>query len=69
MLVEYINNPQANWKCKDTAIYLVTTLAAKAKTEKVGSCLWLDIIFCWAIDSICRLVSRVSAVYLSLCLR
>lgn len=36
MLVEYAKDPQANWKCKDTAIYLVTTLAAKAKTQKVS---------------------------------
>ena len=35
MLVEYGKDPRANWKCKDTAIYLVTTLAARAQTQKV----------------------------------
>ena len=33
MLVEYGKDPRANWKCKDTAIYLVTTLAARAQTQ------------------------------------
>lgn len=37
MLVEYGKDPSSNWRCKDTAIYLVTTLAARAKTQKVGS--------------------------------
>lgn len=36
MLVEYAKAPQQNWKCKDTAIYLVTTLAAKTQTQRVG---------------------------------
>ena len=34
---EYAKNPSKNWKNKDAAIYLVTSLAAKAKTQKVSS--------------------------------
>ncbi|XP_067927952.1 exportin-2-like [Watersipora subatra] len=36
MLIEYSKDQKANWKCKDTAIYLITTLAAKAQTQKHG---------------------------------
>jgi len=32
---EYSKNPSQNWKNKDAAIYLVTSLAAKAQTQKV----------------------------------
>lgn len=35
MLVEYAKNPGVNWKHKDAAIYLVTSLASKAQTQKV----------------------------------
>jgi len=33
---EYAKNPSQNWKSKDAAIFLVTSLAAKAQTQKVG---------------------------------
>uniref|UniRef100_A0A8C9SDI2 Exportin-2 n=1 Tax=Scleropages formosus TaxID=113540 RepID=A0A8C9SDI2_SCLFO len=36
MLAEYAKNPSANWKHKDAAIYLVTSLASKAQTQKHG---------------------------------
>uniref|UniRef100_A0A3Q0SLW7 Exportin-2 n=1 Tax=Amphilophus citrinellus TaxID=61819 RepID=A0A3Q0SLW7_AMPCI len=36
MLAEYAKNPQENWKHKDAAIYLVTSLASKAQTQKHG---------------------------------
>jgi len=35
MLQEYAKNPSVNWKHKDAAIYLVTSLASKAQTQKV----------------------------------
>lgn len=35
MLGEYAKNPGENWKHKDAAIYLVTSLASKAQTQKV----------------------------------
>lgn len=35
MLAEYAKNPGVNWKHKDAAIYLVTSLASKAQTQKV----------------------------------
>lgn len=36
MLGEYAKNRQENWKHKDAAIYLVTSLASKAQTQKVA---------------------------------
>lgn len=36
MLDKYAQNPAANWKSKDAAMYLVTSLATKAKTAKHG---------------------------------
>uniref|UniRef100_A0A668U0J5 Exportin-2 n=1 Tax=Oreochromis aureus TaxID=47969 RepID=A0A668U0J5_OREAU len=36
MLSEYAKNPRENWKHKDAAIYLVTSLASKAQTQKHG---------------------------------
>ncbi|TNN85626.1 Exportin-2 [Liparis tanakae] len=36
MLGEYAKNPAQNWKHKDAAIYLVTSLASKAQTQKHG---------------------------------
>ena len=36
MLQEYAKNPSVNWKHKDAAIYLVTSLASKAQTQKVS---------------------------------
>uniref|UniRef100_A0A8C9HE53 Exportin-2 n=1 Tax=Piliocolobus tephrosceles TaxID=591936 RepID=A0A8C9HE53_9PRIM len=36
MLQEYAKNPSVNWKHKDVAIYLVTSLASKAQTQKHG---------------------------------
>jgi len=36
MLANYAANPAANWRSKDAAIYLVTSLATRAKTEKHG---------------------------------
>ena len=36
MLAKYAENPAQNWKNKDVAIYLVTSLAAKGQTQKQG---------------------------------
>jgi len=36
MLAQYESDQNANWRSKDAAIYLVTTLAARAKTAKHG---------------------------------
>uniref|UniRef100_A0A3P9LYL6 Exportin-2 n=1 Tax=Oryzias latipes TaxID=8090 RepID=A0A3P9LYL6_ORYLA len=36
MLGEYAKSPKENWKHKDAAIYLVTSLASKAQTQKHG---------------------------------
>jgi exportin-2 (importin alpha re-exporter) len=36
MLSEYSHNPGKNWKDKDAAIFLVTSLAVKAQTQKHG---------------------------------
>uniref|UniRef100_A0A4W3IGC0 Exportin-2 n=1 Tax=Callorhinchus milii TaxID=7868 RepID=A0A4W3IGC0_CALMI len=36
MLDQYAKNPSVNWKHKDAAIYLVTSLASKAQTQKHG---------------------------------
>lgn len=36
MLGRYAENPKRNWKNKDAAIYLVTSLAAKGQTQKHG---------------------------------
>lgn len=40
MLAEYAKNPGVNWKHKDAAIYLVTSLASKAQTQKVRCYRW-----------------------------
>jgi len=36
MLQQYNTNPKQNWKSKDAALYLVTSLATRAKTAKHG---------------------------------
>jgi exportin-2 (importin alpha re-exporter) len=36
MLAQYSADPKANWKSKDAALYLVTSLATRAKTAKHG---------------------------------
>lgn len=36
MLQKYNENPTQNWRSKDAALYLVTSLAAKGQTEKHG---------------------------------
>ncbi|XP_059485387.1 exportin-2 [Neocloeon triangulifer] len=36
MLAKYAEQPNANWKCKDSAIYMVTSLAAKGQTQRSG---------------------------------
>ncbi|GFO03315.1 exportin-2-like [Plakobranchus ocellatus] len=36
LLEEYAKNPGQNWRSKDTAIFLVTSLAAKGQTQKQG---------------------------------
>lgn len=36
LLTEYSSSPAEKWKSKDAAIYLVTSLAAKAQTQKHG---------------------------------
>jgi exportin-2 (importin alpha re-exporter) len=35
LLQEYTTNPQKNWRQKDVALFLVTTLASRAQTVKV----------------------------------
>ena len=37
MIDQFNANPKANWKSKDAAVFLVTNLAAKSKTEKAGT--------------------------------
>lgn len=37
MLQQYSQNPKENWKSKDAAIYIVTSLAAKKSTAKHGT--------------------------------
>ena len=34
-LQEYNANPKQNWQKKDAAIFLITSLASKGKTQKV----------------------------------
>ncbi|PSN33093.1 Exportin-2 [Blattella germanica] len=36
MLQNYKENPQQNWRSKDTALYLVTSLASKGQTQRHG---------------------------------
>jgi len=36
LLNKYKENPLANWKAKDTAIYMVTSLASRGGTQKHG---------------------------------
>ncbi|KAL3867833.1 hypothetical protein ACJMK2_040679 [Sinanodonta woodiana] len=36
LLQEYAGDPVGKWKSKDSAIYLITSLAAKAQTQKYG---------------------------------
>ena len=36
MLQEYQQDPEKNWKSKDTALYLIAALAARSKTSKHG---------------------------------
>ncbi|WVN85455.1 uncharacterized protein L203_100601 [Cryptococcus depauperatus CBS 7841] len=35
-LQEYAKNPSANWKSKDTAIYLLTSIASRGSTQQLG---------------------------------
>lgn len=35
-LAEYATNPQANWKSKDTAVFLLTSIAARGSTAHHG---------------------------------
>lgn len=35
-LGQYAQNPQANWKSKDTAIYLLTSIASRGSTVQVS---------------------------------
>ena len=35
VLQSYSKNPKGNWKNKDAAIFLITSLAAKGQTQKV----------------------------------
>ncbi|XP_062512936.1 exportin-2-like [Corticium candelabrum] len=37
LLTEYSKSPVANWRSKDAAIYLVTSLATRSKTQKHGT--------------------------------
>jgi exportin-2 (importin alpha re-exporter) len=36
LLTEYAKSPTTNWRSKDAAIYLVTSLATRSKTQKVS---------------------------------
>lgn len=36
MLQKYQENPSQNWRSKDAALYLVTSLASKGQTQKHG---------------------------------
>ncbi|PVD23451.1 hypothetical protein C0Q70_16723 [Pomacea canaliculata] len=36
LLEAYSKNPQSNWKSKDSALYLITSLASKGMTQKQG---------------------------------
>ena len=36
MLADYAKNPAQNWKNKDAAVFLVTSLASKGSTQKVN---------------------------------
>lgn len=36
LLSKYAENPQQNWRAKDTAIFLVTSLASRGGTQKLG---------------------------------
>ena len=36
MLQNYNENSQQNWRSKDTALYLVTSLASKGQTQRHG---------------------------------
>lgn len=53
MLAEYAKNPQENWKHKDAAIYLVTSLASKAQTQKV--------MFTWIFRVMCKSHTSISS--------
>ena len=37
MVDQFNSNPKSNWKSKDAAVFLVTNLATKSKTEKSGT--------------------------------
>jgi exportin-2 (importin alpha re-exporter) len=37
LLTEYAKSPTTNWRSKDAAIYLVTSLATRSKTQKLGT--------------------------------
>ncbi|XP_046386713.1 exportin-2 [Ischnura elegans] len=37
MLSRYAENPESNWKCKDAALYIVTSLVVKGSTQKHGT--------------------------------
>jgi exportin-2 (importin alpha re-exporter) len=36
MLSKYAESPEANWRCKDVALYMVTSLAANTQSQKHG---------------------------------
>ena len=36
LLQQYSQNPEKNWRCKDTALYLIAALASRSKTTKHG---------------------------------
>lgn len=50
MLAEYAKTPRENWKHKDAAIYLVTSLASKAQTQKVWLTYTLQSYWIWCIS-------------------
>jgi exportin-2 (importin alpha re-exporter) len=35
-LAQYAANPSANWQAKDTAIFLLTSIASRSSTSQVG---------------------------------
>ena len=44
LLTEYAQDPTKNWKCKDTALFLIAAIAAKSKTAKDGTTKTSDLV-------------------------
>ena len=44
LLQEYSNDPAKNWKCKDTALFLIAAITAKTKAAKDGTTKTSDLV-------------------------